>query len=574
MSKKLVIISIFVLFYSGILFYQGCQNAPTNNSNISTNNNNQTQPLTQTGCPPPTAPYLSYADDITIKQDYGPPEWYCTEYNDAAKRNNFPIYQLSQNYSELPASFSPECSKADCPWLELKFPDKESNNQREYLAAVLKYAYTGNLENDWQNPKGWYSAPYMHLDTANTFKEIDSVGREFMRGMTQERASCSTGLDYRSKEDETCAAICSSCSLIDDCYESWAISFYNARGGYYIKKVWDEIEKKNPAERNLEVLNEGFPDGTVAVKFLFTEASPDVLKLNTEGRNIDYLKGSIEWQADIRRSKRNRKTVEQCLKDGVPSEDCFPKLRLAQIDIAVKDKRKNEKGKYLSPTGWIFGTFIYDNKKEPIFNYEFQGLSEAEKIKKSAWLKLDWVGLMFGNDPGVMKGGAISQSVNNPNISVTQHFGCGADERLAAVNRLSGPIDNPSSSCLSCHALSETPKNLNPDSVPYAFPSNMTEKKGMQCKDDNDIKYWFRNINPNINNKDRTFADPAKTFTLDYSLQLREGIFRYWLSKNGCFKSEEDLKDCYSKKVNVSNPNLETDKIKNILNRSGIQKVQ
>ncbi len=568
MFIKLSIISIFVIFYAGVLFFQSCENSsPISDSNTVSNTvSNAVQTEAQTECPKPTEPFPSYSADKTINQDYSPPEWYCREYNDAAKRKDFPIYQLSQNYAEIPA-FSEVCAVEECPWLNIDY----KKEPRKYLEKVLEYAYKGNLETDWTNPKGWYSAPYMHLDTVSTFDTVDPVGREFMRGLTQERAACSGALDYKHG-DATCAPICDCISNSDDCYESWAVSFYNGRGASYIKKVWDEVLKSKPNQQisetpNLDVLKAGFPDGAVAVKFLFTEAKPDDFRNNTfKTRDIDYLNGSIEWQTDIRRAKKGGKTSEDCLKDGLPAEKCFPKLRLMQVDVAIKDKRM-ENGKFKSPTGWVFGTFIFNNTKKEIFEYKFQGLTPDEENKKRAWLKLEWVGLMFGNDPTKDKiGDMMEESKNNSNISEQQHFGCGAKTRSAAFNRLSGPIDSPQSSCLSCHAVSETPVNLNPRSVPYAFPQSVTNKKGMGCDttDDEtykkDIDYWFRNINPHSAIvEEQTFA--KETYTLDYSLQLREGIFRFWLENQKCFESKESLQKCVKEDV------------KNDVSKSGIRPV-
>ena len=75
-----------------------------------------------------------------------------------------------------------------------------------------------------------------------------------------------------------------------------------------------------------------FPEGTVAFKLLFTMAAKD---------QVPYLDGAPEWIADTERSNDANQIRNN-------------KVRLLQIDIAVKDNRSSE-------GGWVFGTFQFDN---------------------------------------------------------------------------------------------------------------------------------------------------------------------------------------------------------------------
>ncbi len=60
------------------------------------------------------------------------------------------------------------------------------------------------------------------------------------------------------------------------------------------------------------------------------------------------------------------------------------RVRLLQIDVSVRDD--------VSPTGWVFGTFIYHDDAPPIsYNAEFPP-------DKQSWLKVVPLGLMFGNE--------------------------------------------------------------------------------------------------------------------------------------------------------------------------------
>ena len=107
----------------------------------------------------------------------------------------------------------------------------------------------------------------------------------------------------------------------------------------------------------------------------------------------------------------------------------------------------------------------------------------------------------------------------NEELPIPQHYGCGGDDypndgTKRFLRRLNGPIDNSVSSCLSCHSLAESPRDLNILQVPYGE---------MECSNGT-LQRWFRNINP------RSATEPTFTngyLSLDYSLQMREGLRRY-----------------------------------------------
>ena len=91
--------------------------------------------------------------------------------------------------------------------------------------------------------------------------------------------------------------------------------------------------------------------------------------------------------------------------------------------------------------------------------------------------------------------------------------------------RLNGPIDNPASSCLSCHMTAQNPKRSEMLSsvLPFRTVSNPAVALdptivAMKMR-------FFRNIK-------RQSFDPNAT-SLDYSLQLRDGILN-WCGSSGC----------------------------------------
>jgi hypothetical protein len=95
------------------------------------------------------------------------------------------------------------------------------------------------------------------------------------------------------------------------------------------------------------------------------------------------------------------------------------------------------------------------------------------------------VGVMWGND--MTKG----QQWINTGIGTPQHLGF--------EGRLNGPVDNPRSACMSCHATAQTP-----------FASPMMPQSG-------DTARWFRNYRGN-----QPFD--AGSVPTDYSLQIAMGI--------------------------------------------------
>lgn len=265
-------------------------------------------------------------------------------------------------------------------------------------------------------------------------------GREYVHGLTHERVSQPEELSRSQR-----AAV-----------QNWAVGMYNAPGGYVLGRVWRDPRKPDP-------LAARFPDGTVSCKLLFTQATPD---------QVPYLKGSIEWKAFIYQS-----TVSPTNPLGDRS---IQAVRLLQIDIAVRDDRAN------NTTGWVFGTFVYS----------------ADAPGKTPWDRMVPVGLMWGNDPKitvqmVRSGITLKETIINDAPELPhQHLGW--------AGRLNGPVDNPISSCLSCHAQArwspDNPASLTP-------PRNAKPDSPLWLK-------WFENV---------PAGEPAAT-SLDYSLQLLTGI--------------------------------------------------
>lgn len=330
-----------------------------------------------------------------------------------------PVFKLSQDYPTT------KPTGEDHPWTRFDF----RTAPLRYTSSLLKYAYEGNLNANWQpennKVRRWYHAPWMHWGDR---------GREFVHGLTRQRTAHPGELHPKQTPY----------------FQNWSVSMYNAPGGYVLGQVWKNPESPNPSAAL-------FPDGTVVVQLHFTGATID---------QVPYLANTMQWQAH----------VHEPVKDS--TRRIIRTLRLIQIDVAVRDSRADD------TTGWVFATFVYDGNAPG----------------NTPWERMVPVGLMWGNDPGVTpemvaKGRKLTETWINPDVGPPQHLGW--------AGRLSGPVDKPQSSCLSCHSTAQAPH------ISVMTPWNHI--------DDSEKMRWFRNI------KAGQPFDPGGQ-SVDYSLQLAHGI--------------------------------------------------
>jgi hypothetical protein len=130
-------------------------------------------------------------------------------------------------------------------------------------------------------------------------------------------------------------------------------------------------------------------------------------------------------------------------------------------------------------TGWVFGTFVYGGGPGGALG--------------SGWTNVMPVGVMWGNDPGYPGTGPLHETSLNPGVHMP-HVGY--------QGRLNGPVDNPTSSCMSCHSTAEYPAGT------------------MVAPAGSDPTPWFRDIPSGI-------PFDAGRQSLDYSLQLSVGISNF-----------------------------------------------
>lgn len=270
---------------------------------------------------------------------------------------------------------------------------------REYMMAIRDYCFEGNLEVDWRVEKNavrkWYHMPWQHYG---------ATGRENIRGLTKEApvapGQLAVGQGRPSPTEN---------------YQTYAVGFFNDFGGYTIGQVWKNHFAPNAGATTAP---NGFLEGTVISKLLFVDVPSE---------QVPSLTNPLQWQAYIQATYQNTARSVRA-------------MNLIQMDIAVRDNR--------APNGWLFGTFQYN----------------GQLANKVPWQNLIPVGIMWGNDPAITDSDYTNPTPTvtkiNPNLKETA-INADAKElpptHLGWNGRLNGPVDNPQSSCMSCHMTAEYP---------------------------------------------------------------------------------------------------------------------
>ncbi len=241
--------------------------------------------------------------------------------------------------------------------------------------------------------------------------------------------------------------------------QNWAVGYYNDVGAVSIGAVFANPDAPDPTKAASAV-------GTVVVKILFSAATADDFSA------ADILAGAPAWDANIIATRK-------------PFAKKIAPVRLLQMDVSARDPRATE-------TGWVFGTFAFD-----------PAASGA-----NGWEKMVPVGLMWGNDPKRLPGTATPPVESRINASAPAY----ALNHLGWAGRMNGPVDNPESACLSCHATAQ---------VPQVLRSMYPMKK---CTTDQRL-HWFRNLSGatpfgGVSEACVPEPAPAGVVALDYSLQI------------------------------------------------------
>jgi len=406
------------------------------------------------------------------------------------KNPTTPVFKLSRDY---PHSIPDACT--ECAWLDVKvnfspnFTDPKSpqwhgQNWDAYMKAILDYVKEGqdpNLANEtgWQvkvdGKTRWFNVPWMAYDP--------TAGREYVHGTTNERtAELSDLVNHNPHALMTFAGETEACKKDNPWgFESWSVGYYNEYGGYTLGRAIPATGVPQMGEYMGSPIPAGlpFPTGTVVVKILTSTVPPEC---------VPFLNDSPAWQID-----RHKLTA----KEGYSCDREVQISHVVQVDVAVVDPR--------SPIRWVYGTFAYDGQV-PGSNF---------------WEHLVPVGLQWGSDPWTFPAVPesvslpLQQSVINPDIQTFQHLGC--------KDRLAGPVDNPASSCTSCHASAyAAPHNaidIMNTNVPPSFGfSGMCQVYSL------DNTAYFENQSAPQRFPGGRFPD---AFTMDTSLQLAVAFTQY-----------------------------------------------
>lgn len=294
--------------------------------------------------------------------------------------------------------------------------------------------------------------------------------REPYRGMTRERQS----QPYELHPNQT------------EAFDNYAFGVYNSVSAGAFSQLW--ADPANPSTDGFQMQN-----GSVGVKLLFTTAP---------FTSVPYLE--------------NSKAVEFCAGNSTAIGN------LAQLDISVRDTRAD------AWTGWVFGTFIYWGEGSDSFSWD--------NVKPFT--------LQWGNDPTVWPEAAEDQtdlSLSDLPALSESWFNEGLQNQIALwrqkaglrpwtglFGRANGLIDNPRSSCLSCHNVAADfgrGSNQNPFMYPPASWVNQALVAGEPSQS---LLDYFKNRQPDEPKLTNTLA-------LDYSLQAMIGVlnFRAWAECRG-----------------------------------------
>jgi hypothetical protein len=421
---------------------------------------------------PSTTAAIAFRDSA----DVPPPNWHG------------PVFKLSHNYPKT----RPTC---EAPWLKRQVsfnsPNPSWSDWAGYVQDIVDYVKQGqdkNLTDGWNlNVSGqtrWFHIPWMAYDGER--------GREFVHGLTNELSTAQTtfkgpngqpvgrGTGKATLRDKPTA------NGVDPLYETWSVGMYNPCGAYPIGQVFPPSGEPATYTKDGKNFARGlpFPEGTVVIKLLNTTAN---------GNDVAYMKGSTNWKANAHKqlSPTEYSTCEREVRD----------VHLVQIDLAVVDER--------SPTRWVYATLAYDGRMPG----------------PTVWDRLVPLGVQWGNDPQSFP--AVPQSQSQPlretvlnTINIPEHYGCN--------KRLAGAVDQPNSSCVSCHmgAYAAPPPYLNrqAQTVPaiFNFCGLCTEYNEGNAQYFSDYKYPAT-----FPNNQFTSAIP-----LDSSLQLAVAFAQFAIYKN------------------------------------------
>lgn len=339
--------------------------------------------------------------------------------------------------------------------------------RESYVNALKDYVLEGNVEVDFDVQKNT-TRSWFHVPMMTS---DPASRREPYHGLTKER-------QLRSGDHKWIFNGTGGSNNLD----SFAIGAYNWLGGYTLGQVFHDTDPSAA-----DPTKAAFIPGALVFKLLFAEHDP--AKIDAA---LDPLVDAPEWQVlDVENPAAPLKNV-----------------RLLQVDVAVRDDRSTQ-------TGWVFATFVYD---------------KSMTAEANPWRRLRPVGLQWGHDKDVTGSGVGTVDESWLTSGVPEALLREDNKPFGRDGRLNGPVDNPVSSCESCHATAQM--------VAGATSRNAFRGArlvpGPGCTDAQDMN-WFNNVMAGqpfgIMTNDGggcDFASPATgtppLFSLDYSLQLADAL--------------------------------------------------
>lgn len=366
-----------------------------------------------------------------------------------------------------------------------------------YAMKVRDYVFAGNIKGNGDvsgdfvlhnNAAGhdWYHVPWQHWGSA---------GREGYHGLTRE-GPLSPKVLAPTQTDGSSA---------------YAVGFYNNLGGWTIGQVWRDADSGPDLSRF--IAGEGFAEGTVVGKFLFTVLGDD---------QVPFLRNPLQWNAYMYDCDVPGLAPEKCGRLTGDEPHSTQQVNLLQMDIMVKDSRAEEAG------GWVFGTFVYNGALPR--GHAYSAACEGFVGDSARWCNLMPVGLMWGNDPqNAMSYVNAEPTATRRPIGALLQTRINGDPDLPAMHlgfnsRLNGPADNPASSCMSCHATGQYPSVS--AIMPFLPPNSLdTPENGTEASAE--WMRWFRNFAPG------EAFDAGQAVSMDFSMQLTKSIENYVQYRSG-----------------------------------------
>ncbi len=337
-------------------------------------------------------------------------------------------------------------------------------NPREYLFELLEYVMEGQNHSTWRVGDNTRRLWY-HAPWMGP----GPYGRDFISGLTRGRNSLAGELGQKHR----------------GCRQNWALVIFDGTAARTLARIWAPVRQESGPP---DLGRLPFGDGSVIAKFQFTEATVNEVP---ELRDSPTILANIHVRTDV--------DPNQCPGSGAREPAT---LRLLQVDIAVRDNRAN------SHTGWVFGSFAYDGLTSPSANV----LS-----------KLRPIGLMWGNDP-LLSDEQANKGLRPQESRILEQTRFRST--LGRGGRMNGPIDDPQSSCVSCHSTAQWP-----NAAPLLPP------KGAQWSE---ASCWFRNLPigvpfgspPSVSTRCGQRSTGSALVAADYNFQVAIGVRNWFAASN------------------------------------------